>query len=96
MRTRTCWRARFLEDHKTDQDVKTRAARQEQKVKTPFADLQSEYDSDSSSTSDNNSRAQIQPYMFEPRRAVVDRPNEEEENMDAEEDNDHRLGNLDW
>ena len=59
------------------------------------SDLESEYDSDSSSTSDDNLPAQIQPYMFEPRRAVVDRPNEEE-NMDAEEDNDYRLGNLDW
>ena len=61
------------------------------------SDLESEYNSDSSSTSDDNLPAQIRPYMFEPRRAVVDRPNEEkEENMDAEEDNDHRLGNLDW
>ena len=34
--------------------------------------------------------------MFEPRRAVVDTPNDEGENMDAEEDNDHRLGNSDW
>ena len=58
------------------------------------SDLESEYDSNS--TSDDNLPAQIQPYMFEPRRAVVDRPNEEEENMDAEEDNDYRLGNLDW
>ena len=60
------------------------------------SDLESEYDSDSSSMSDHNLPAEIQPYMFEPRRAVVDRPNEEEENMDADENNDHRLGNLDW
>ena len=60
------------------------------------SDLESEYDSDSNSTSDDSLPAQIQPYMFEPRRAVVDRPNEEKENMDAEEDGDHRLGNLDW
>ena len=60
------------------------------------SDLESEYDSDLSSTSDDNLPAQMLPYMFEPRGAVVDSPNEEEEKMDAEEDNDRRLGNLDW
>ena len=38
------------------------------------SDLESEYDSDSSSMSDDNLPAQIQQYMFGPRQAVVDRP----------------------
>ena len=52
---------------------------------------ESEYESDS--TSDGGNVPQIQPYMFEPRRAVAER--EEMAGADGEEDDD-RLGNLDW
>ena len=52
---------------------------------------ESEYDSDS--TSNDGNGPQIRPYMFEPRRAVVER--EMADDADGE-DGDDRLGNLDW
>ena len=54
---------------------------------------ESEYGSDSTnSTSNDGNGPHIQPYIFEPRRAVVER-----EMVDADgEADDDRLGNLDW
>ena len=46
----------------------------------------------SDSTSDDGSMLHIQPYMFEPKRAVSER---EVACAEDSEDNDDRLGNLD-
>ena len=47
----------------------------------------------SDSTSDGGSMLHIQPYMFEPKRAVSERKVACAEDG---EDDDDRLGNLDW
>ena len=52
---------------------------------------ESEYESDS--TSDGRNVPQIQPYMFEPKRAVADREMASAEDSEGDDD---RLGNLDW
>ena len=44
-------------------------------------------------TSDGGSMLRIQPYMFELKRAVSER---EVACAEHGEDDDHRLGNLDW
>ena len=56
---------------------------------------ESEYDTyESDSSSNEDGRGEIQPYMFEPRRAVQVDANGDET---MEEDQSHqRLGDLDW
>ena len=66
-------------------------------IRSSISDPESEFESESSSEEEDEMTGQKQQYMFEPRRAVrdSDAQNSEEE-MEADQENNERLKNLNW
>ena len=66
-------------------------------IRSSISDPESEFESASSSEDEEEMTGQIQPYMFEPRRAVRDSDDQNsEEEIEDDQENNERLRNLNW